>query len=92
MLVVGDFNTHSSLWSPPDVPWFRWAGQLEEWASRNLLALANNPGEIMHRGAEHECNSVIDLAWFNKAAIQMGMFSDLQVDWAGSLGSDHACL
>jgi hypothetical protein len=46
----------------------------------------------MHRGAEHERDSVIDLAWFNEAAIQIGIFSDLQVDWEGSLGSDHARL
>jgi Endonuclease-reverse transcriptase len=92
MLVVGDFNTHSSTWSPPDIPRSRWAGQLEEWASRNLLTLANNPGEVTHRGAEHEHNSVIDLAWFNEAAIQTGTFSNLQVDWEGSLGSDHAHL
>ena len=91
-LAIGDFNTHSSEWSPRDVPWSNWAGQLEEWANRNLLALANNPGEVTCRGAEHECDLVIDLAWVNTAAAQMDTFTNLRVDWEGSLGSDHACL
>ena len=29
-LVVGDFNTHSPSWSPPDIPRSGWAGQVEE--------------------------------------------------------------
>jgi ribonuclease HI len=91
-LVVGDFNTHSATWSPPGVPRSRWAGQVEEWAASNSLVLANNPGEITHRGAQHERDSVIDLAWYNAAAIQDNSFSDLRIDWEGSLGSDHASL
>ena len=58
----------------------------------NLLTLANNPGEITRRGAGHEKDSVIDLAWYNDAAIQDATFAGLEVDWAGSLGSDHAML
>jgi hypothetical protein len=54
--------------------------------------LANNPGEITRRGAEHERDSVIDLAWYNEAAIQASTFAGLRVDWEGSLGSDHAAL
>src|SRR5258707_5639609 len=91
-LVVGDFNTHSSTWSPPNVPRSSWVGQVEEWAATNLLTLANNPGEITRRGAEHECDSVINLVWYNKAAVQKGTFTNLHVDWEGSLGSDHARL
>jgi hypothetical protein len=91
-LVIGDFNTHSPSWSPPNTPRSRWAGRVEEWAATNLLTLANNPGEITRRGAEHERDAVIDLAWYNEAAIQKGTFSGLTVDWEGSLGSDHALL
>ena len=58
----------------------------------NLLILANAPREITQRGANHEKDSVIDLAWYNKAAIQASTFSDLTVDWEGSMGSDHAML
>ena len=36
--------------------------------------------------------SVIDLTWFNEAAVQATTFSDLKIDWEGSLGSDHAML
>ena len=54
--------------------------------------LANNPGEITRRGTEHERDSVIDLAWYNEAAVDSTIFSDLTIDWGGSLGSDHAML
>jgi hypothetical protein len=57
-----------------------------------LLTLANDPGVITRKGAEHEHDSVIDLVWYNEAAIQLTTFSDLKVDWEGSLGLDHAML
>jgi hypothetical protein len=91
-LVVGDFNAHSPSWSPPGIPWSSGAGHIEEWAATNLLTLANNPGEITRRGADHEHDSVIDLVWYNEAALQNGTFSNLNIDWGGSLGSDHALL
>ena len=91
-LVIGDFNTHSRTWSPPNVPRSQWAGRLEEWAATNLLTLANNPGEITRRGAGHEKDSIIDLAWYNEAAIQAATFTGLNTDWEGSLASDHAML
>jgi Endonuclease-reverse transcriptase len=91
-LVTGDFNTHSPTWSPPANPRSHWANRIEEWAATNLLTLANNLGEITRRGVEHERDSVLDLAWYNKAAIQAATFTDMRVDWAGSLGSDHAML
>jgi hypothetical protein len=46
----------------------------------------------MRRGAGLDRDSVIDLVWYNEAAIQAGTFSNLIVDWSGSLGSDHALL
>jgi hypothetical protein len=91
-LVVGDFNTHSQTWSPPDMPRSLWAARIEEWAALNLLMLANNPGEITRKGAGHERDSVIDLAWYNEAATEDTTFSDLTINWEGSLGSDHAML
>jgi len=91
-LVVGDFNTHSPRWSPPGIPKSSWTDRLEEWAATNLLTLANNPGEITRRGADHERDSVIDLVWYNEAAVQSSTFTNLSVDWSGSLGSDHALL
>ena len=91
-LLIGDFNLHSRTWSPPDTLRSPQSTRLEVWAAANLLTLANNPGEITRRGARHEKDSVIDLAWYNDAAIQDATFSGLEVDWAGSLGSDHAML
>ena len=91
-LVIGNFNTHSPNRSPPNILRSYWAGRLEEWASTNLLTLANNPGEITCRGTEHERDSMIDRAWYNTAAIQSTMFSNLEVDWDGSLGSDHTMI
>jgi len=32
---------------------------------------------------------VVDLAWFNEAAVHAVTFSGLEIDWEGSLGSDH---
>ena len=91
-LVLGDFNTHSQSWSLPGTPRSSWATCIEEWAAMNLLMLANTPGEITRKGAEHERDSVIDLVWYNEAAIQATTFSELKVDWKGNLGSDHAML
>jgi hypothetical protein len=89
-LVVGDFNTHSRSWSPSDIRPSPWAEKLEEWAVGNLLVLANEPGTITRRGAEHERDSTIDLTWYNDAAIEEAAFGNWSLDWAGSLGSDHA--
>ena len=69
ILVVGDFNTHSPSWSPQDISQSVHAGWIEEWAAMNLLTLANIPREITQRGANHKRDSVIDLIWYNKAAI-----------------------
>ena len=91
-LVVGDFNTHSPSWSPPDIPRSRWAGRIEEWAAANLLTLANKQGEVTRKGSDRERDSVIDLIWYNESTILKSTFSGLKVDWDGSLGSDHALL
>jgi hypothetical protein len=91
-LIMGDFNTHSPSWSPPDTPRSPWTTRVEEWAALNLLVLANTPGEITRKGAGNDRDSVIDLAWYNDAAVHSSSFSDLKIDWEGSLGSDHAML
>jgi hypothetical protein len=91
-LVIGDFNMHSRTWSPTSIPRSQWAEWVEEWATVNLLTLANNLGEITRKGAAHERDSMIDLAWYNEAAVQSATFTELNVNWKGSLGSDHAML
>ncbi len=89
-MVTGDFNTHSRTWSPEDVTPSAWAERIEEWAVGNLLVLANEPGRITRRGANHERDSTIDLTWYNDAAVEDFVFTNWDLDWAGSLGSDHA--
>ena len=51
-----------------------------------------HPGEVTCKGADHKHDLVIDLAWYNEAAIQANTFTNLKIDWEGSLGSDHALL
>ena len=58
----------------------------------NLLMLANTPSKVMRKGAGHERDSVIDLVWYNEIALLALMFSDLTIDWEGSMGSDHVML
>src|SRR5712671_1898760 len=89
-LVTGDFNTHSRSWSPEGITPSAWAERVEEWAIGNLLVLTNEPGVFTQRGANHERSSTIDLTWFNDAAVEDAVFSNWTLDWAGSLGSDHA--
>ena len=89
-LVTGDFNTHSRTWSPEGIKPSSWAEKVEEWAVSNLLVLANEPGKITRKGAGHERSSTIDLTWYNDAAVEDATFSNWALDWAGSLGSDHA--
>jgi hypothetical protein len=91
-LVVGDFNTDSQTWSLPGTTRSRYTVRVEEWAARNLLELANTPGVITRKGADHERDAVLDLAWYNGAAIQAATFTDLKIDWEGNMASDHAML
>jgi hypothetical protein len=89
-LVVGDFNLHSRTWLPEGIPPSARASKLEEWAIGNLLVLANDAGVTTRRGATHERDSTIDLTWYNDAAVEDATFGNWSLDWAGSLGSNHA--
>ena len=46
----------------------------------------------MQRGASHERDSVINLAWYNKATMLALTFLDFTIYWKGSLGSNYAML
>ncbi len=65
---------------------------MEEWATGNLLTLANKKGVITRKGAGDDPDAVLDLVWFNKATVSHNTFHSLEIDWAGSLGLDHAML
>src|SRR6266436_6708895 len=66
----------------------------EDRSSASLSLVIRRPCSVIttRRGVDHECNSVIDLVWFNKVAVQKSTFSGLCTNWEGSLGSDHALL
>jgi hypothetical protein len=39
-IICGDFNTHSSIWSPGDISPSTWAPDLEDWTKEeNLMSL-----------------------------------------------------
>ena len=89
-LVIGDFNMHSRTWSPENIMPSPWVERVKEWAVSNLLVLANEPGKITRKGADHQRSSTIDLTWYNDVAVEEATFSNWVLDWEGSLGSDHA--
>jgi Endonuclease-reverse transcriptase len=91
-VIGGDFNTHARAWSPLDVCQSTWAIDIEEWAITQGLDLLNTPGIPTHRGDRRQRDTTIDLIWINEAAIHDNTFQDLKIDFAASLGSDHAGL
>ena len=96
ILVVGDFNTHSSTWSLPGVTVLSWAAPLEEWFEESDLLLANPAGMATRKGTHSdnrmECDSVLDLFLLNDSAFATGRFSPMMISFNDSLGLDHAAL
>jgi hypothetical protein len=88
----GDFNTHSWSWSPPGICSSPWANRLEDWAIGQSLALASPPGAPTCRGKGNQRDTTIDLIWTNAAAILDDAFQEPTIDFAASMGSDHAGL
>ena len=93
-ILVGDFNTHSPVWSTPGWAKSPLADRLEAWLASQTFSLLSEPGKPTRRGttAANERDSVLDLIWINLAAEQMLLFALPEVDWLGSLGSDHTLL
>jgi hypothetical protein len=91
-LIIGDFNLHSTTWSPTGWATSRGAHGLEEWMAGQTFELLNKPRIPMHMGEGGARNSTIDLAWSNMAALMQGTFFGAQVDFGGSVGSDHALI
>ena len=92
-LLTGDFNSHSRTWSP--MGWGNYspsAVQIEGWAASQGLQLLSEMGIATHRGENGARDSTIDLMWCNQAAWCEGTFGGVEVDWEGSLLSDHALL
>jgi hypothetical protein len=91
-IVVGDFNTHSLLWSPPRLTYSPWANDLETWFLDQQLSCQNPIGAITWRGLPGHTPSTLDLLLLNPLALSSDRFSDPLISFDLSLGSDHAAL
>lgn len=91
--VAGDFNLHHKQWSLYATRNERSGEDLLEWALSNGLQLQNDATPT-RRGQGGQNNSIIDLTFFNCAAIVDESFLDHEVtdDSAAHLGSDHNAL
>jgi hypothetical protein len=91
-IIFGDFNLHSNSWSPAGWSTSTASMCLEEWMATQTFSLLTQPGVPTHRGENGARDSTIDLVWCNFAASIQGSFQGAHIDWAGSLGSDHALI
>jgi hypothetical protein len=91
-IVCGDFNTHSSIWSPGDIRPSTWAPSLEDWTEEeNLVSLV--PEGVITRRRGSDKPSVIDHIFANPAFLEVPPFpSECSVSFDLSLGSDHVGL
>jgi len=92
-LVVGDFNTHSPIWSFPYTTTSPWATELVTWFDNQGLELLNPPcAATWDSGRDDRQPSVLDLALINEAAAISGQISPLLISFDGSISLDHAAL
>jgi endonuclease/exonuclease/phosphatase family metal-dependent hydrolase len=91
-ILVGDFNIHSPSWSAADWAQSSSAPKLEEWLATQTFTMLTQPTVPTRRGENGARDSTIDLVWVNFAASIQNTFQGAQVDWEGSLGSDHALI
>lgn len=92
-IVVGDFNSHSRIWSPQG--WGTYLGSaelIEGWATTQGLQHLSEAGIPTHRGENKARDSTIDLMWCNLAVWRTGTFGPVSVDWEGLLLSELALL
>ena len=92
-LLLGDFNTHSHIWSFPYSTISPWASELVDWFDDQGLELLNPPRVATWESGRNDRHpSVLDLALINEAAAISGQISDLQILFDESISSDHAAL
>jgi hypothetical protein len=91
-LIMGDFNLHSPSWSPGGWQTSRQARRLEEWMAVQTFDLLTKPRIPTRMGEGGARNSTIDLVWRNMAAQIQGTFTGAEVNFGGSIGSDHALI
>ena len=92
-LLLGDFNTHSHIWSLPSATTSPWATELIDWFDNQGLELLNPPCIVTWRSYQDGVHpSVLDLALINEAAAISGQISPLSISFMASVSSDHAAL
>ena len=93
MVLMGDPNTHSHIWSLPHSTISPWSSDLVEWFDNQGFKLLNPPRKATwrsHQDGIHD--SVLDLALMNEVAAISGQISPLTISFADSISSDHAAL
>ena len=68
VIALGDFNTHSRLWSPLSVSPSPWAPAFEDWLGPNGLNFLNDPTIPAWRGRHDQKESTFDLVLVNEVA------------------------
>jgi hypothetical protein len=92
-LLIGDFNTHSPLWSTPDRTPDSWASTFTDWLKTNGLHCLN-PRHITTWMPPNNTQqaSVLDLVFANDAAYLSAQLGEVDISFDHSLGSDHAAV
>jgi len=92
-LLLGDFNTHSHIWSFPYSTISTWATDLVDWFDNQGLELLNPPCVATWESGRNDRHpSVLDLALINEAAAISRQISDLHISFQESISLDHAAL
>jgi len=92
-LLVGDFNTHSHVWSFPYSTISPWASDLVDWFDNQGLELLNPPRvATWESGCDDHRPSVLDLALINEATAISRQISGLHISFEESISLDHVAL
>jgi hypothetical protein len=91
--LIGDFNTHSPMWSLPGRTPSSWATAFTDWMDAHGFQCQNPPGVLTWvRSREGDHPSILDLVLANDIAHYSAQLGDIMVSLADSLGLDHVAL
>ena len=92
-LLMGNFNTHSHIWSLPSAMISPWANALVDWFDKQGLKLLNPHCLLMWNSSRDDHHlSILDLALLNEAGAISGQISPLSISFQDSFSLDHAAL
>ena len=92
LLLCGDFNTHSTTWSPPDLPISPWAQTLELWLDTNDLISLVPDGSITRHSTTGR-DSLLDHIFVNMEFLGNPFFpATCSISFEKSISSDHTAL